>query len=45
MARGGVGLNVIGIALITFVALVWLPLAWGIDITTLPTEFLEAWQN
>ncbi|RKD95202.1 SLC13 family permease [Halopiger aswanensis] len=45
MARVGVGLNVIGIALITLVALVWLPLAWGIDLGTLPTEFVEAWSG
>ena len=43
MVRVGVGLNVIGIILITAVALVWLPVAWGIDITALPTEFVEAW--
>ncbi|ADB61503.1 anion transporter [Haloterrigena turkmenica DSM 5511] len=44
MARIGFGLNVIGIALITLIAFAWLPLAWGIDITTLPTEFVEAWE-
>lgn len=43
MARVGVGLNVIGIVLITLVALLWLPMAWGIDLGTLPTEFGEAW--
>ncbi|SDJ53376.1 SLC13 family permease [Natronorubrum texcoconense] len=43
MARVGIGLNVIGIILITLVALFWLPIAWGIDLTTLPTEFVEAW--
>ncbi len=43
MARVGVGLNVIGIVLITLVALLWLPMAWGIDLGTLPTEFVEAW--
>ncbi|WP_440771821.1 SLC13 family permease [Natronorubrum sp. DTA28] len=45
MARVGIGLNVIGIILITIVALVWLPVAWGIDITALPTEFVEAWDS
>jgi len=43
MAKVGVGLNIIGIVLITFVAVVWLPLAWGIDLTNLPAEFIEAW--
>ncbi|OVE84484.1 SLC13 family permease [Natronolimnobius baerhuensis] len=45
MAKVGVGLNIIGIILITAVALVWLPIAWGIDIGTLPTEFVEAWDS
>ncbi|NKE34881.1 SLC13/DASS family transporter [Natronococcus sp. JC468] len=45
MARVGIGLNVIGIALITIVALLWLPMAWGIDIATLPTEFAEAFSG
>ncbi|GAB3675474.1 SLC13 family permease [Halopiger thermotolerans] len=45
MARVGVGLNVIGIVLITLVALGWLPLAWGIDLGTLPTEFVNAWSG
>ncbi|MDG5761394.1 SLC13 family permease [Natronococcus sp. A-GB1] len=45
MARVGVGLNFIGIALITIFALLWLPVAWGIDITTLPTEFVEAFDD
>ena len=45
MARVGIGLNVIGIVLITFVAIAWLPLAWGIDVTALPTEFVEAWES
>ncbi|ELZ18557.1 anion transporter [Haloterrigena salina JCM 13891] len=44
MARIGAGLNIIGIALITLVAFAWLPIAWGIDITALPTEFVEAWE-
>jgi len=43
MAKVGVGLNVIGIVLITLVAIAWLPLAWGIDLTNLPAEFVEAW--
>jgi sodium-dependent dicarboxylate transporter 2/3/5 len=43
MAKVGFGLNLIGIALITLVAIAWLPLAWGIDVTTLPAEFAEAW--
>ncbi|APX96653.1 SLC13 family permease [Natronorubrum daqingense] len=43
MVRVGFGLNVIGIILITVIALAWLPIAWGIDIGTLPTEFAEAW--
>ncbi len=43
MAKVGVGLNVIGIILITLVAIGWLPLAWGIDVTSLPAEFAEAW--
>ncbi|WP_121741073.1 SLC13 family permease [Natronorubrum halophilum] len=45
MARVGIGLNVIGIILITTVALFWLPIAWGIDITALPPEFVEAWNS
>ncbi len=45
MARVGVGLNVIGIVLITIVALLWLPMAWGIDIGTLPTDFAEAFDG
>ncbi|WP_222918451.1 SLC13 family permease [Natrinema sp. SYSU A 869] len=45
MAKIGIGLNVIGIILITLVALGWLPIAWGIDIGTLPTEFAEAFQG
>jgi solute carrier family 13 (sodium-dependent dicarboxylate transporter), member 2/3/5 len=45
MARVGIGLNFIGIALITIFALLWLPFAWGIDITTLPTEFVEAFDD
>lgn len=45
MAKIGVGLNVIGIVLITLVAVGWLPIAWGIEIRTLPTEFAEAFQG
>ncbi|WP_306052265.1 SLC13 family permease [Natronococcus wangiae] len=45
MARVGVGLNVIGIALITLVALLWLPMAWGIDLATLPADFVEAFDG
>ncbi|WP_440764202.1 SLC13 family permease [Natronorubrum sp. DTA7] len=45
MVRVGIGLNVIGIILITAVALFWLPIAWGIDLTALPTEFVEAWDS
>ncbi|AGB38329.1 SLC13 family permease [Natronococcus occultus] len=45
MARVGVGLNVIGIILITAVALLWLPIAWGIDIGTLPADFAEAFSG
>ncbi len=41
MARVGFGLNIIGIILITIAALLWLPLAWGIDLGTLPAEFAE----
>lgn len=36
MAKVGSGLNLIAILLITALAMVWLPVAWGIDITTLP---------
>ncbi len=45
MARVGFGLNLIGIGLITIVALLWLPLAWGIDLTTLPAEFVETFTD
>lgn len=43
MARVGIGLNLIGIMLITAVALGWLPIAWGIDVTSVPPELLEGW--
>lgn len=36
MAKVGVGLNLIGILLITLFALFWLPVAWGIEIATVP---------
>ncbi|MDF9746865.1 SLC13 family permease [Natrinema salsiterrestre] len=45
MAKIGVGLNLIGIVLITLVAIGWLPIAWGIEVGTLPTEFAEAFQG
>ncbi|MFC6716500.1 SLC13 family permease [Natrialbaceae archaeon GCM10025810] len=45
MARTGFGLNVIGIVLITLVALVWLPIAWGIDLGTLPEAFESAYSS
>jgi solute carrier family 13 (sodium-dependent dicarboxylate transporter), member 2/3/5 len=45
MARVGIGLNIIGIILITIFALLWLPVAWDIDISTLPTEFVESWDE
>jgi Di- and tricarboxylate transporters len=41
MVRVGMGLNIIGIALVTLIAILWLPVAWGIDITTLPAEFVD----
>lgn len=36
MAKTGFWLNLIGILLITLFVIYWLPIAWGIDITTLP---------
>lgn len=39
MARVGVGLNLIGILLIGLLAYFWLPIAWGIDLTTIPPEY------
>ncbi len=36
MAKTGFGLNVIGIVLVILLALTWLPLVWGIDLTQLP---------
>ena len=45
MAKVGFGLNVIGILLITLVAIAWLPLVWGIDVTTLPAEFADIWDG
>jgi len=37
MAKTGFGLNIIGILLVIALALTWLPLIWGIDLTQLPT--------
>ncbi len=45
MAKIGVGLNVIGIVLITLVAIGWLPIAWGIEVGTLPAEFADAFSG
>ncbi|ELY51191.1 anion transporter [Natronolimnohabitans innermongolicus JCM 12255] len=45
MARIGSGLNILGVILITLVAILWLPMAWGIDITTLPDAFAAAWDS
>ena len=42
MARVGFGLNVLGVLLITLVALFWLPFAWGIDVTNVPQELVDA---
>ena len=42
MARVGFGLNVLGIILITLVALFWLPFTWGIDVTDVPQELVDA---
>lgn len=36
MAKTGLGLNIIGIVLVIVLALTWLPLVWGIDLTQLP---------
>ncbi|MFC7225552.1 SLC13 family permease [Halalkalicoccus sp. GCM10025322] len=36
MAKTGFGLNIIGILLVIVLALTWLPLIWGIDLTQLP---------
>jgi sodium-dependent dicarboxylate transporter 2/3/5 len=36
MAKAGFGLNIIGGVLVILLALSWLPLVWGIDITQLP---------
>lgn len=36
MAKTGLGLNIIGVILITLLSLTWLPLVWGIDVTRLP---------
>jgi len=37
MAKTGFGLNIIGILLVIALALTWLPLIWGINITELPS--------
>ena len=42
MARVGFGLNVLGVLLITLVALFWLPFAWGIEVTNVPQELVNA---
>jgi len=39
MIKAGFWLNIIAIMLISFFVLVMLPLIWGIDLNTLPTEF------
>ncbi len=39
MARAGLRLNLLGIVIITAVAYLWLPLAWGIDLTTFVPGF------
>jgi sodium-dependent dicarboxylate transporter 2/3/5 len=36
MAKTGFGLNIIGIVLVLLLAMTWLPLIWGIDLTNLP---------
>jgi sodium-dependent dicarboxylate transporter 2/3/5 len=36
MAKTGFGLNLIGILLVIVLALTWLPLVWGVDLTELP---------
>lgn len=42
MARTGVGLNVVGVVLISLVALVWLPFAWDITLTEVPEHVVDA---
>ncbi|MBX0297110.1 SLC13 family permease [Haloarcula nitratireducens] len=37
MAKTGFGLNIIGILLVILLALTWLPLIWGINLTELPS--------
>ncbi len=37
MAKTGFGLNLIGILLVILLAVTWLPLVWGIDISQLPS--------
>lgn len=36
MVKAGVWLNMVGVAIISLVAYFWLPLVWGIDISTFP---------
>lgn len=43
MAKTGLGLNVVGVVLITLIALFWLPLAWGVDLTVLPEELADVY--
>lgn len=37
MVKAGFGLNLLGIVIVISLALTWLPLVWGIDVTQLPT--------
>ena len=39
MVRAGIWLNLIGIVLITAFVILFLPMIWGLDISTLPVEF------
>lgn len=41
MAKAGFFLNIIGIILVTAAIYLWLPLVWGIDLTTVPAEFTK----
>lgn len=41
MAKAGFFLNMIGIILVTAAIYLWLPLVWGIDLTTVPAEFTK----
>ncbi len=40
MVRAGLWLNLIGMIIITLIVMVFLPLAWNIDITSLPPDWL-----